>query len=75
MELSAPIAAGDHEVRVLEHSQVLHDAKASHLRQRRLELAQRLTVPLPQTIEQPAPMRIGESPEDRLQSFHRVDYM
>ena len=46
-------------------------AEPSHLRQRILELAQRLAVPLAKPIEQRAPMRIGERPEDRLQYFHR----
>ncbi len=73
MELPTAVAAGDHQVRVLEHPQVLHNPEASHLRQRRFELAQCLAVPLAKPIQQRAPMRIGERPKGRLQSFHRPD--
>ena len=70
VELATAVAAGEHEVRILEHPQVLHDAEASHLRQCRLELAQRLAVSFAKPIEQRAPMRIGERPKRRLQLFH-----
>jgi hypothetical protein len=54
---------------------MLHDAEASHLRQRRLELAERLTVLLPKPIQQRAPMRVRERPEGRLQLIHADDFM
>jgi hypothetical protein len=75
VELAAAIPARGDEVRILEHAQVLHDAESAHVRQRRLQLAQRLTVSLSQPIQQCAPMRVRERPEDRLQPFHRADYM
>lgn len=76
MQLSASITSRGHEVRILEHAKVLHDAEAGHLRQCLDELAEGLAVLLAKPIQQRPPMRIGEGPECRLQLFHHApDYM
>ena len=75
VELVSAVAAGGNEMRILEHSQVLHDAEAGHLRQHRLQLAERLAVPLSEPIQQRAPMLIGKRFERRLELFHAADYM
>src|SRR5512143_983167 len=56
--LSAPLA-GDDEIRLLQHLEVLHHAEARH-RQATLEGAERLPVLLEEPVEQLAPGRIAE---------------
>ena len=52
----------DHEARVFEDAQVLHDAEARHL-QLRLELGERAAVTLEEPVEEESPRRVRECPE------------
>jgi hypothetical protein len=69
VELLAAAAFGDDQAGLLEHAQVLHDAKTSH-RQPALERAQRLPVALEQLVEQAAAGGVANRPEDVV---HRHD--
>jgi hypothetical protein len=54
--------ADDHEARVLQHAQVLHDPEARHL-QLRLELLERAAVTREEPVEQEASRGVGEGLE------------
>ena len=58
--------AGDHEVRFLEHLEVLHHAEAGH-RQLGLELGERAAVTLEEQVEQEPTGRIGQRLEHAVQ--------
>ncbi len=75
VELPPAVPARGDEVRILEHAKVLHDAEAGHLRERRLQLAERLAIALPEPVEQHAPVRVGERPECRCQVLHAGNFM
>ena len=46
---------GRHEVRLLQHAQVLHDPEARHLRQVLAQLTERLAIALEEPVEQDPP--------------------
>jgi hypothetical protein len=71
VELLATTSPGDHQVRLLEHAQVLHDAETGH-RQALLELGERLAVLFEEPIEQLPSGGISECPEHLI---HDQDYM
>jgi len=52
----------DHEARVFEHAQVLHDAEAGHFHLG-LKLGERAAVTLEKPVEQESPRRVRESLE------------
>ena len=54
-----PCFARDHEARVFEHAQMLHDAEARHLHLG-LELGERAAVTLEEPVEQESPRRVRE---------------
>ena len=54
---------------------MLHDRDASHLRQRRLELTQRLAITLEEAIQQQPARRIREGPKQRVVLLHVRDNM
>jgi len=62
VQLLSPCSARDHEARVLEHTQVLHDAEAGHL-QLGLELGERAAVTLEEPVEEESPRRVREGLE------------
>ena len=67
---------GRHEIRRLEHAQVLHDPEPRHLRQRLAQLAERLAIALEEPIEEHPSTRVGEGPEDRGHVIrHVADFM
>jgi hypothetical protein len=70
VELVPSVAARRDQPCILEDPQVLHDAEAGHGRQHRLELAQRLAIALAEPVEQPAPIRVGQRPEDGFHLLH-----
>jgi hypothetical protein len=57
--------ARDHEARVLEDAEVLHHAKARHLKLG-LEVGERAAVTREEPVEQEAPRRVGKSLEQAL---------
>ena len=59
VELLPTCFAGDHEARVFEHAQMLHDAEPGHLHLG-LELGERAAVTLEEPVEEMAARRIGE---------------
>jgi hypothetical protein len=63
VELLSATASGDDESRVLENLEMLHDAEARH-HETLLERTQRLAVLAEEFIEQLAPSRIRQCPED-----------
>ncbi len=68
VEVVALLAAdldGRHEIRLLQHAQVLHDPEARHVRQVLAQLPERLAIALEEPIEQDPPIGIGEGPEGR----------
>ena len=62
MALATDLAAG-HEAGRLEDAEVLHDAEPRHLRQRRLEVSQRLAITLEEPVEQRPPAGVGQRAE------------
>ncbi len=60
----------DHEARVFEHAQMLHDAEAGHL-QLGLELGQRAAVTLEEPVEEESPRRVRECLEHEGLVRHR----
>src|SRR5207244_94543 len=54
---------GGHEAGGLEDAQVLHRTESGHLRQRLLELRERLAIALMESIEQESPGWIRQRPE------------
>ena len=66
---SRPDLAGDDEVRLLEHAQVLHDPEAGHL-QLGLELGQRAAVTLEEPVEEEAAGGVGERLEHEVVVGH-----
>jgi hypothetical protein len=73
VQLLPPRPARDHEPRVLQHAQVLHDAEARH-RQLRLELGEGAPVAHEQPVEQEAPGGIGERLEHAVVVRHVREY-
>ena len=65
--LLAADAAGLDQAGLLEDIEVAHHAEARHRGQGRRELAEGLSVAIEQPVEEQAPARITESPEDRRQ--------
>ena len=60
--LATDLAAG-HEAGRLQDAQVLHDAEPAHLRQRRLQVSQRLAITLEEPVEQRPPAGVGQRAE------------
>jgi hypothetical protein len=65
MQLLPAAPSGDHQSRLFQHPQMLHDAEASHPETPH-QLAQALTVALEERVEQSASGGIGQGPEDRV---------
>jgi hypothetical protein len=63
VELLAAASFRNHQARVLEHAEMLHDAEARH-RQAPLEGGQALAVGLEELVEQAPSGRVGQRPED-----------
>jgi len=59
VELLPTCFAGDHEARVFEHAQMLHDAETGHL-QFGLELSECAAVTLEEPVQQESPRRVSE---------------
>ena len=72
VQLLPPCFACDHEARVFEHAEVLHDAEAGHL-QFGLELGERAAVTLEEPVEEESPRRVGERLEYEAIVSHRLD--
>lgn len=62
VEPRSPYLARDDEACFLEHLHVLHDAEAGYV-EPALELTERLSLSLEESIEDRAPCRIGKGPE------------
>jgi hypothetical protein len=73
VQLLPPRPARDHEARVLQHAQVLHDAEARH-RQLRLQLGQRAPVARVEPVEQEPPGGIRERLEHAVVIRHVSKY-
>jgi hypothetical protein len=71
VQLPPTDAANGDQVGGLKHAQVLHDAEARHVRQRRIQLAERLSVPLEEAIQQEPSVAIAKRFEDELHASPR----
>ena len=71
--LLAADPAGLDQAGRLEHVEMAHDAEPGHPRQRRRQLAERLSVAIEQPVEEQPPARIAESPEDRRHVVHAAN--
>src|SRR6187200_1231643 len=69
MKFLTALSPSDHESRLFQHLQVLHDPKAGHL-EFPLELAQRLAIALMQQIEQESARCIRQSLEHEIVAVH-----
>lgn len=71
VQLPPAHAANGDQVGGLQHAQVLHHAEPRHVRQRRVELAERLAVPLEEAIQQQPSVAIAKRFEDELHASSR----
>lgn len=66
MQLASSLLLGDHELGVLEYTEMLHDAETAHVGKNLAQLTQASTIAIGQGVEEDATARIGQRLEDEI---------
>jgi hypothetical protein len=70
MPLRPSVPGGHDQIGLREHGEVLHHAKASHLRKLLAQLIESLPVAAEQRIQESPPRSVGERPKDFTALLH-----